>query len=481
MQDAVIDIGSNTVRLVIYGGPRRAPEVLLNEKVTARLGRGLAENGTLSPSSREAALAALRRFAALLKLRGVTSIRTVATAAARDASDGAAFLDEVRLAGLEPRLLSGEEEALKSALGVVAAFPGASGVVADLGGGSLELVHVDGLEREHGVSLPLGTLRLPRLRETGSDKFARRVRKLLRGSGWNGAAAGPLYLVGGSFRAFARYAMIQTAWPIDDPHAFELAPETARKLCHRLARTRQLPPIPDLSAQRIASLPDTAALLAVLIGEIAPTRLVFSSWGLREGVLFRDRGAMIDSMDPLVEGITDFAAGMGVEAATGAAVSDWIAGSSPALSPIPERVRLAGILLALASQRLEPNLRLEAAVNWALRKRWVGINAEGRALMAACVLSNGGAAELPGDLYRLASPDGLSDAVALGLAVRVCRRFTGLADKALRTSALVRRGEKLVLTLDAASAPLATAATEKDLKRLGQYLGLDTRIVSGGT
>ena len=124
-EQAIIDIGSNTVRLVIYGGPARAPAVLYNEKVTARLGKGVAEDGKLSEKAMGTVLAALGRFEALLRLRGVKKVQTVATAAARDASNGPAFLARVAALGLNPRLLSGEEEAVTSARGVLAAFPGA--------------------------------------------------------------------------------------------------------------------------------------------------------------------------------------------------------------------------------------------------------------------------------------------------------------------------------------------------------------------
>ena len=149
---AIIDIGSNTVRLVIYGGPPRAPTVLHNEKVSAKLGRELAESGYLPEKAVKAALAALARYRALLDLMAVRQIDVVATAAVRDAADGAAFLDAVRTLGFAPRLLSGEEEAIASAMGVIGAFPGASGIVADLGGGSLELIDIDGDSCRHGVS-----------------------------------------------------------------------------------------------------------------------------------------------------------------------------------------------------------------------------------------------------------------------------------------------------------------------------------------
>jgi len=182
-QQAVIDIGSNTVRLVIYGGPARAPVVLFNEKVAARLGKGVAENGKLADKAMNTALSALGRYSALLRAQGVSKVHTIATAATRDAANGPQFLEAIAALGLSPRLLSGEEESLTSAAGVAGAFPEARGVVADLGGGSLELVHVAGLEHEHGSSLPLGTLRLPALREVGPAKFKRNVEKLIGDTG----------------------------------------------------------------------------------------------------------------------------------------------------------------------------------------------------------------------------------------------------------------------------------------------------------
>jgi len=133
---AVIDIGSNTVRLVVYGGPPRAPTVVLNEKVSAKLGKGVAETGSLAPKARATALAALGRYAALVRAMGIQQVHTVATAAVREAVNGALFLSEVEALGLKPQLLSGEEEAQTSALGVIGAFPAGSGVVADLGGGN---------------------------------------------------------------------------------------------------------------------------------------------------------------------------------------------------------------------------------------------------------------------------------------------------------------------------------------------------------
>lgn len=270
---AIIDIGSNTVRLVIYGGPPRAPTVLHNEKVSARLGKGVAETGKLAAKAATTALAALARYATLLDLKGVRQIDVVATAAVRDAQDGAEFLDRVRALGFQPRLLSGEEEAVASAMGVIGAFPGAIGVVADLGGGSLELVDIDRQSSRHGVSLPLGTLRLAPLRAKGEREFVRHVEAVLGGADWSVPHSPTLYLVGGSFRSFARYALLQGQWPSDDPHGFEIGAAAAAELARRLIRAKPEAPlvVPGIGASRLASLPDAAMLLLALINTLAPS------------------------------------------------------------------------------------------------------------------------------------------------------------------------------------------------------------------
>lgn len=476
-QRAIIDIGSNTVRLVVYGGPPRAPVVQLNEKVTARLGKGVAEAGLLSDKSMGVALAALRRYALLLTLRDVGVVETVATAAVRDAGNGAQFLEAVAALGLKPRLLSGEEEAVTSAMGVVGAFPGAAkGVVADLGGGSLELVHVDGARCEHGGSLPFGTLRLPQLRALGPAAFAGRIRKALDAAEWHCAEGEALYLVGGSHRAFARFAMRHLQWPLDDPHGFELAPEAALKICRSVLRGKLPAGSVGIANSRLASLPDTAALLAVLVREVRPAKLVFSAWGLREGLVFRSLAGVVQAQDPLVAGVAAFTESLGSPAAGAAMVAGWTSAANPADGANGEGLRLAATMIALASRRIEPNMRAQQVVDWALRKRWIGLDARGRAILAACALADAGRMPLPDSLGKLASAQDLREAVAWGLAIRLCRRFSGISAQALSNSALAVEGPQLVLSVREPFGALVTEAAEKDLRLLAERLGLQASL-----
>lgn len=475
-QRAIIDIGSNTVRLVIYNGPPRAPVVLLNEKVTPRLGKDVAAEGRMSEKSMGLALGALARYALLLGMRGVTDVQTVATAAVREAGNREDFLAEVTKLGLAPRVLSGEEEAQASAMGVIAAFPGARGVVGDMGGGSLELVAVDGEKCSGAVTLPFGTLRLQALRENGPEAFARQICKGLGDVGWTDGGGQPFFIVGGSWRALALHCMKQTGWPLDDPHDFELAPDRAVALCAALAHGPIGETDPRVSSARLATLPDAAALLGALVERIAPSRIVFSSWGLREGLLHSQLDRQTRAQDPMLAGVAAFAADARVSFLSAERVTRWTGGALAGDDAANGNLRLAGTMLALASLRAEPNLRADLAIAWALRKRWIGLDARGRAMLAMTVLANTGHTGIPEALLPLASEDDFRQAVAWGLATRLCRKLSGGAEQALDETVLRRTDGRLVLDIEQRSEALTSNSAARNLRGLAEWLGLDWGI-----
>lgn len=484
---AIIDIGSNTVRLVVYGGPPRAPVTLLNEKVTAKLGKHVAETGRLSGKAVAGVLAALTRYKALLDLAGVARVDVVATAAARDASNGAEFLDRVRAIGFAPRLLSGVEEAETSATGVLGAFPHAAGIVGDLGGGSLELVDVAQGATSHGVSLPLGSLRLPGLRAKGDRVFVREIGRMLAGADWTAEPGVDLYLVGGSMRALARGMMVRLDWPMEDTHGFALDGAGALKLARQLARRGQaFQPIEGVSSSRLASIPDAAALLAVLLQRLEPGRVIFSSWGLREGVLFGSLRDAVQKEDPLVAGVMAFVSSMAVDAPLVDAATTWMADVVPLVRTPLGRAALA---LCLAAGRVEPNLRRELPGDWGLAKRWVGVDNAGRGMLAAALRANVGRGSMakPGGKAgtanaaavataraepwaRLASAEALFDARTLGLAARLCRRMSASSTAVIAATRLTEEGGMLRLT--SAVPQLIGDGSSRDLKDLAQHLGL---------
>lgn len=473
---AIIDIGSNTVRTVVYNGPPRAPIVVLNEKVTPRLGRDVSQTGLLSEKSMESALGALSRYSALLKLMEVGECQTVATAAVRDAANGPEFLEAVAGLGLSPRLLSGEEEARASATGVIAAFPGATGFVGDLGGGSLELIPIANGTTGEGITLPFGTLRLPPLREKGAKSFIKHVATALKQAGWTEGEDEAFYIVGGSWRALALYAMHRLEWPLEDPHNFELPSEALLPICQELASGEFDTTVPRISSGRIATLPDAAALLEALIRAIRPARIVFSSWGLREGLLHASLDEPTQALDPVVASIGAFVERYDVEPAKAQDVCAWIADVLPEKDHEDRTRRLASAMLAMAAMREEPNVRVEEVMNWVLGKRWIGLDARGRALVAMIVLANLKCSEPPEELAGLAGITELEEAVAIGLAIRLCRKLTGFTRAAMEESSVGMVEGRLVLQLGEAAVPLLSSSVEKNLHRLAEWLSVEAEV-----
>jgi exopolyphosphatase/guanosine-5'-triphosphate,3'-diphosphate pyrophosphatase len=313
------------------------------------------------------------------------------------------------------------------------------------------------------------------MRERGARNFANRVRQALSAADWSAGPGLPLYLVGGSWRALARYAMFKLDWPLDDPHGFELDAATAVKICRGLVSGRPAAQVPRLPPSRLATLPDAAALLGVLVQTIQPASLIFSAWGLREGLLFAHLSPAVRAQDPMLAGVCAFAEMLGVSPATATMVTGWTAdvcatGETDTGSPSGERLRLAATMLALAAQRIEPNLRGEQAMGWALRKRWIGIGDRERAMLAMAAIANTGRTAIPGGFLRLASAAELREAATWGLAIRLCRKFSGCIAQSLAGSALTWGERRLVLTIQEPLRPLYTEAVEKDLRLLARWL-----------
>lgn len=475
---AVIDIGSNTVRLVAYSGPQRVPRPWLNESVNARLGRDLATSGQMPEKAVKRALGALARYTTILRDLQVVDVLTVATAAVRDARNGREFLSEVRKLGLSPRLLSGEEEALGSAYGVIGAFPDARGTVADLGGGSLELVEVADGTCTHGISLPLGTLRLPALASRGPGRIADAARKEMRAAGWAADHPNVLYLVGGTWRAFASYAIHAGQYPLSDPHAFSLYPDQVQRIAKDLASANpvDLEQLPGISAMRAADLPNAAALIRALLAEIKPDRVIVSSWGLREGLLFQRLPIKVRAQDPLLVEVADFAEPRGGSSALARLIAEW---SAIETSSAPmARLQIVSAQLALAASHIEPNMRARHAYEWAMGKRWVGLTPEERAWLAAALVASTGKVAPPPELEKLSEWDSLQQAGGWGLALRLARRLAAGSEATLRKSRLERQGERLVLRCDPERLHMVSAKVVNDFKNLARWFGLEPEVVS---
>jgi exopolyphosphatase/guanosine-5'-triphosphate,3'-diphosphate pyrophosphatase len=472
---AIIDIGSNSVRLVVYAGAPRAPSIVFNEKVLAGLGQGMAETGRIAPAARDRALRALRRFRLLVEAMEVKAPHVLATAAVRDASNGAAFLDDIRALGFDPRVISGEEEGMLAGMGVLSGIPEARGVVGDLGGGSLELAQVGGGAVGKAISLPLGVLRVgaPELKK---EKAVRaRLADALAASGLDKAGKGrPLYLVGGSWRALARLDIISTGYPLPITHAYRMAPKRPAELRKLIAALDSADPrsLRMLTASRIPTLPAAKMVLSELVTALRPSELVVSSFGIREGFLYQALSREERRRDPLIEATRAAGRGLSRFGEHGDTLDRWIA---PIFDdgPAAARVRLAACLLADVAWQAHPDFRAERGVEMALHGNWVGVDACERVMMAQALFSNfGGGRSFPdAAVAALCPPRDVERAALWGLAMRLGQRLSGGLSGALERSRLHRDGDTLVLSLREGEGDLYGETVDRRLAKLASSLG----------
>jgi len=480
---AIIDIGSNSIRLVVYQGRTRMPATMFNEKVMAGLGRGLASNDRLSDRAMDVAVAGLRRFAALIRAMGITQVRTVATAAVREARNGAAFIERVRQeCGLGIEIIDGEAEARGAAFGLISGIPDADGVVGDLGGGSLELIRVRGGVIGNRISLPIGALRLDAVRKRDRRAMAPFIAKALDQVGWADEGRGkPFYMVGGSWRALAQIHIWMTDHPLPIVHQYEMPPTAPatlfRSLTHMDAAT--LRAVPHLSTSRLPSLPGAAMLLAAVVKKLGSSSVIASGFGLREGLLYADLAADVRALDPLIEAVRSEGARQGRFAEHGDMLFNWMDPLFTDEPPLVRRLRLAACLLSDIAWRAHPDFRAERGVDVALHGNWVAITAAERAALAGALHACfGGSADAPimATLAQLAPPALLAQARVWGLALRLGQRLTGGTAAGLAVSRLERDGTGLCLRLGQAHADLAGDAVQRRLKLLGNVLGLPARL-----
>ena len=308
----VIDIGSNSIRLVVFDGLRRVPTPLFNERVMCGLGRGLPDTGRLDAGGIEQALENLARFGLLLRAMEVPHFDVVATAAVRDAEDGGAFVEQVeRRCGLRVRVLSGAEEAEMSALGVLSGAPEADGVVGDLGGGSLELVHLTKGVPAEQATLPLGALNLA----AAARGRRKRARKIIDGAladlPWLARMRGrTFYAVGGNWRALARAHMAQAGYPLHIVHHYRRPRADLARVAALLSRQSResLAGMGGVSNRRLDLLPLAALVMHRLLEAAAPRHVVFSANGLREGLAYARLAESERAADPLLDAARDIAA-----------------------------------------------------------------------------------------------------------------------------------------------------------------------------
>jgi exopolyphosphatase/guanosine-5'-triphosphate,3'-diphosphate pyrophosphatase len=460
---AVIDVGSNSVRLVLYRVEGRAVWTVFNEKVLAGLGRDLATTGRLSREGVEAAMAALRRFAALVSAAKPDHVFAAATAAARDAEDGPAFCREVRAeTGLELDILTGAQEARHSALGVLAGAPASRGLVGDLGGASLELIRLEDGQPGDGVTLPLGPFSFKDAARLDPERIVSQVQRRLKPH-VDRLRTSQFNAVGGAWRNLALLAMRMSGYPLEIVHQYEMTRREALEAARVIARQSRgsLERIEGISRRRLETLPHAAAVLEGLIESLGIERVVLSAFGLREGLLFEAMPAAVRAQDPLVEGCAALSAREGATPALGPALERWVSAAFAALEPVFDArepvLMAAACRLADLGARLHPDHRADLIFHQVLRAPIPGMNHPERVFLAAtCFARHTAATTVPAQelVSRLLTHERQQRARALGSAIRLGCDLSGRSPELLALARLEIRANAVILEADEPYAPI---------------------------
>ncbi|MFN4310574.1 MAG: hypothetical protein ACK4FK_08280 [Ferrovibrio sp.] len=471
----VIDVGSNSVRLVVFDEPLRLPTAMFNEKVLCGLGRGLSETGALDIEGAKQALGAIRRFVALARHMNVRALQIVATAAVRDASNGADFVTQIeRDTGETVRVLTGQEEATYSAYGVLSGIPDACGVMGDLGGGSLELVSLDGARLGDSVTLPLGPLRIANLGNYGVVKGF--IDEKIAGVEWLKKWKGKsLYAVGGSWRAIARVHMAQKHSPLHIIHQYTLGRAEASDFTRLIAKQSKdsLARVEGVPRRRQDALPLAALVMRRVIRAMEPKDIVFSANGLREGLAYALLTEKQRSEDPLLAYCRHMAQRESRFAEHGAELDRFIA---PLFDRDPAdraRIRLAAAILADTAWRVHPDYRGEQSLGIILHAPFGAITQDERALLALIVFTRyAGTASDPtaAPAWQMLNPEQIDYAQRVGLAMRLGQTLSAGVPGILSDCKLRPNGNGIVLEIPAQHAALDGEAVQRRMEAFAKAL-----------
>lgn len=473
----VVDVGSNSVRLVVFDGAARSPAYFFNEKIMCALGEGLGETGRLNPQGRVRALSAIRRFQRLGEGMGTGPLTAVATAAVRDAADGEEFTALVEeQTGLKLHVIDGLEEARLSAQGVLLGWPGSYGLVCDIGGASMELAEINGGEVGRRVSSQLGPLRLKGMK---GGKKARKahIQSVLKGLHEHmGDQHNRLFLVGGSWRAIARIDMDRQGYPLHVLHEYRMSRKAVSATAKYIAQNdpEELRVRCGVSTQRMALVPIAAEVLKEVVKTFGPRDIAISSYGIREGMLFEQMPPKLRDRDPLIEAC-HFAESKDARLpGFGRTLYDFI---NPLFKNAPqERLRLikAACLLHDVTWRAHPDYRAELCFDNATRANLGGLKHSERVFLGLALLhrySNSRKGSRFEPLFDLIPENEQRIAEVVGKAMRFGAMLWLKKDAELGHLRLYPKKKLLELTLSPEAAPLFGEVAEARFQSLAAALG----------
>ena len=487
---AVIDIGSNSVRLVVYEDKTRNLAPIFNEKTLCGLGREVQSTGLLAADAVEKALASLRRFKALCRVMTVGEVHAIATAACRDATNGPDFIAKAeRICGCPIDILSGAREARLSALGVASGVYKPDGIVGDLGGGSLELIDVRGHRLRSGTTLPLGGLALQDASQKSLKKAERIVAEQLTGLAQLKAGRGrTFYAVGGTWRALARIHIIQSGYPLRVMHGYTIpaveALDFVRRL-RRLAASNTLADIETVADARRPLLTYAALVLEYIIRVAKPKTIVFSTYGVREGLMYE----MLSEKEQHKDGLIATAQTLNELRSRSPRHADDLIVWTDKLFRVAgmretedeKRLRHVACWLSDAGWRAHPDYRGEQTLNLITNGNFGAVTHEGRAFLALAIYYRyaglNAENEAPETVRMLVPPAMLDRARLVGAAFRVAFMISAAQRGVLPHTHFRNQNRKLLLVFDKRASDLAADRVSNRYKQLVRLIGRSGAIV----
>ncbi len=450
----IIDIGSNSLRLVVYDSLKRASVPLYNEKVMCQLGKGLSSTGRLNPEGAQLARKAVRRFLAMARNMEANALHVMATAAVREAKDGKDFSRELEEEhGIHIDIISGDREAKLGAFGICSSVHEPHGVTGDLGGGSMELVKLKDNELLEHATLPIGPLRL--VDETGGDraKLRRTIKQAFEQVEWLKKTKMPeFYAIGGSFRAIARLHMHVTNYPLHILHQYTLPSADFAAFAAELASfpDARVAELPGISGKRVPSIVPAAMILEYMVSQIQPKNIVFSASGIREGYLYEKLPPYMRKQDGLLASCTDMVNRFRTYSHYAGELMVWM---QPLLedgeSEANRRLRLAFCLLSDIAHHIHPEYRAEFAMQRILQSSFTCLDHAER-MQLALALYHRYQFKMKDDHPALAliGPKARAWAKLVGSAANLAYHLTGGVDGSLHFTTLKveKKSVKLLIT-----------------------------------
>lgn len=470
---AVIDIGSNSIRLVIFDVSAGYPHPRYNERVFCALGSDVGTAGRLPRDSIDAALSSIVRFVEVVNRSGTDRLKAFATSAVRDAENGRALVSAVReRTGCEVDVVEGDDEARLSAKGVLHGLHARDGIVADLGGGSLELARLRDGDICEAVSIPIGTMRLMAKSMGDLGSMAREVAFRLDKLHWlESCPKRTLYPIGGAWRAFARLRIAESGYPLKIIHGYTVPAPAAREMAQLLAGLgeRSLARMTDIAAKRRPTMPLTGLIMRELIDRMRPGEVTFSATGIREGYTYACLPEDAVARDPLIAGADALAARENHSGDATSALMAWMAPLLPPEKPARERLQRAVCALSNMAWREHPDYRAAYAFERSIQHPFLGIAHGDRAFIGVSLyLRYGGKLEDAriAPYLELLSKRAVRRAAVLGHALRLGYLISGGSPELLRQAGLEVHKGKISMQLPGNGAAPDPGRVEREFERL---------------